>query len=704
MSEVNERISSKGENSDYDVISAVDFEPSRGGTARAGGGHGWLLYGSLGLLLLIAAAAVFVFTGRSVQLSFEPPTDKVAVDGGWFPLKVGDRWLLHPGRYQVSASLEGYEDLTTEIEVDKSEGQSFVLPLVKLPGFLTVLANDAENAHVWIDGQPISPAPLQRHELRPGSYELTVQAPRYFDYSETLEIEGGDVEQTVEVSLVPAWAEIAVDSLPAGATLYVDGDPVGETPVTAEIIEGARNLELKLDGYKEWTSRIEVQANAPQALPRVSLDKADNLVQVASIPPGASVTVDGEYRGQAPMQLALQPGRSYRVGFTKPGYQANQRLLDVRSGDDTRLQVRLQPIFGDVLVAGQPADAEVYVNGIFQGRLNESFPLPAHPQRIEVRREGYEPYSTSVTPNPDQPQRVNVALISFDAARRARNPDILQTSTGYRLKMVQPSGIFRLGSARREQGRRSNEFMRQVQLGRAFYMGLTEVTNEAFQAFTASHDSGVVERSTLALKQQPVVRVSWDQAARFCNWLSAKEGLPAAYEEVNGRMQAVSPMTHGYRLPSEAEWAYVARYGGRSNQAARKYAWGDTMPPPAGAENLAGTESAQIVDRPLATFSDAHAASAPVAQGSPNALGLYDLGGNVHEWMHDYYVIHTGGLGQMPLDPLGPSDGETYVLRGGSWRSGSITELRLAFRDEGSDGRDDIGFRVARYLEPEGNP
>ena len=68
------------------------------------------------------------------------------------------------------------------------------------------------------------------------------------------------------------------------------------------------------------------------------------------------------------------------------------------------------------------------------------------------------------------------------------------------------------------------------------------------------------------------------------------------------------------------------------------------------------------------------------------AAGLFDIGGNVREWVHDYYVIHTGGIGAIPVDPLGPGAGGNHVIRGASWRSSSITELRLAFRGEGNHG------------------
>ncbi|MEM1089441.1 MAG: PEGA domain-containing protein [Pseudomonadota bacterium] len=686
----------------FEVITPTDFQPAAATTSRGIGGVSWWTVGSFALLGLVAGCALYLFTARSVLIDIAPAPESMELDGALlFPLKLGERWLLHPGGYTVEATLEGYHPLSSDFAVLSEDGQQFAFTMNKLPGLLSVTAGDVPGAHVWVDGQPLSPAPLSQHELEPGTYQLTVRAPRYRDFDQAIEIEGKQIEQTVAAVLEPAWADVQLTSTPAGATLYVDGDPVGETPLTAQILEGDRDLSLQLEGYKDWATGLTLTAGAELALPTVELTPADTLVTVASTPSGASVTVEGEYRGQTPLRLALAPGRSYRMGFTRAGYQSRQRVVDVAEGDDTRLNIRLQPILGVVQMAGEPEDAEVYVDGVFQGRLNDRFELAAHPQRIEVRREGYQPYSTTVTPSPNQEQLLNVDLTSFADAAAEANPDTLVTSTGYELKLIRPSGVYRLGSPRREQGRRSNEFIRQVQLEKPFYLGTREVTNLQFKAFSSSHDSGIASTNSLSLKDQPVVRISWDQAARFCNWLSAKEGLPAAYQESNGVMVPVTPMTIGYRLPSEAEWAYAARYGGGS-QSARKYPWGEQMPPPGAAGNFAGTESSGEVERGLSNYTDEFPVSAPVARYGSSALGLYDLGGNVHEWIHDYYLISSSGLGKSPLDPLGAAEGNNHVIRGSSWRSGSITELRLAWRDQGSGGKDDIGFRVARYIDQGG--
>ncbi|MDX1572358.1 MAG: PEGA domain-containing protein, partial [Xanthomonadales bacterium] len=606
----------------HETIAPEDFEPSGGHT----GSGGWVPRALLGLvflaLFLLTFGAWYLFTGKSVRVAFEPTPEQMALDGGLLRINLGDRWLLRPGEYQVTAELAGYHPFEATIEVGEEPDQQFEFALDRLPTELNVVVVPEVPAEVRIDGEPVGSAPLGSLELEEGTYEFVVEAERFQLLETTVEIAGGGNTRNLELELTPDWADVTVVSDPPGATLHVDDEPVGETPLTAEVLSGRHELELRLEGYKPWSEPLTVEALQVVELPPVSLEKADHIVNLTSIPGGASVAVDGEYRGQTPLQLALRPGRDYRLVFSKPGYRSNNRNLEVVQGDATRLAVRLDPILGTVIVEGSPVDAEIHIDGTLRGLVNEPIELPAHPHRIEVRREGYQTRSVTVTPNPDVTQRVELALISDAAIERARMPEVLETAIGYDLKLFRPSGIFRMGSPRREQGRRSNEFMRQVQLQRPFYVGLHEVTNEQFARFSAEHDSGVYERETLSLKQQPVVRVGWEDAARFCNWLSAEAGLPAAYEQVDGRMVPVKPMNTGFRLPTEAEWAYVARYEANpEGRAALKYPWGEEMPPPSGSGNFAGREAAELVDHVLSSYSDPHATTAQVGEYGANSVG-----------------------------------------------------------------------------------
>jgi formylglycine-generating enzyme required for sulfatase activity len=194
-----------------------------------------------------------------------------------------------------------------------------------------------------------------------------------------------------------------------------------------------------------------------------------------------------------------------------------------------------------------------------------------------------------------------------------------------------------------------------------------------------------------------VTNVSWSDAIEYCNWLSSQESLTPAYELKFQKWEPVRPAPNGYRLPTEAEWALAIRYQGRRE--APVFPWGDRMPPPRNSGNYADQSAEKLVPSVLPGYDDGFASTAPVGSFPPNALGLFDGGGNVAEWVQDYYSVPTPGQTEPLADPAGPTAGSHHVIRGSSWRHAGILELRLAYREFGTDGRFDVGFRIARNVE-----
>jgi len=162
-----------------------------------------------------------------------------------------------------------------------------------------------------------------------------------------------------------------------------------------------------------------------------------------------------------------------------------------------------------------------------------------------------------------------------------------------------------------------------------------------------------------------------------------------------GQISGISAQATGYRLPTEAEWAYGIRQTDADGPL--RFPWGGNLPPPDRHGNYADRSAAHLVGRIIFGYNDNYIASAPVGTYAANSLGIYDLSGNVSEWVNDFYEIPAGAA---VVDPLGPDVGEYRVIRGSSWMHGTITDLRISFRDYGLEGRQDLGFRIARFAEP----
>lgn len=646
-------------------------------------------------LALVALALVlfyglwFVLTASAIKIDIEPEPLRLDISGG-LVVELGGNHLLRAGEYSLTAEKPGYQPLTETLLVDGEGDKRFQFSLKKLPGLLT-LSSAPAGALLSLNGRSFGRTPLIEQSLESGDYNYLLSMPRYKDAEGSVEIEGMGRQQRLHLALEPLWSDVRVLSDPVGARVSVDGIDLGETTAEgfiAQIMPGKHDLRLALEGYQDWEYAIVVADNAAQTLPLATLQKRYASVQVESKPGQARVLVDGEYRGLTPLVVELRPGAPNTISVAKAGYRSVSETLRLNSGEDKALAFRLEPIVGEIVVQAEPSDALLYIDGVLRGRANQSVQLTTTSHHLEIKKDGYATHKQVVTSRAGLKQQVRVKLLTEHEAFLAQFPREIESSTGDRLRRVEP-GSFAMGSERREQGRQANEVQRDIKLTRLFYIATKEVTNEAFRTFRANHSSGIVQRTSLDNDNYPVARVSWNDAVAYCNWLSQRDGLPPAYR--NGKL--IQPATTGYRLPTEAEWVWVTRYSGGLEE--RKYPWGSDMPPRARAGNFADVSAEGLVTKTLSTYNDNYAAAAPVGRFDANPLGIFDLGGNVSEWMND--TFSTQASTALEVDPLGAGDGELHVIRGSSWRHGRITELRVVYRDSGADGRDDVGFRVARY-------
>jgi len=226
-----------------------------------------------------------------------------------------------------------------------------------------------------------------------------------------------------------------------------------------------------------------------------------------------------------------------------------------------------------------------------------------------------------------------------------------------------PSGTFMMGSHPDESGRGLGETQHQVTIRRHFYMQTTEVTQGQWQKVMGnnpSHFSGWFSKCD----DCPVEQVSWNDVQEFIRKLNSMEG------------------TDRYGLPTEAQWEYAARAGtttrfhtGNSDDDLSRAGW------------YGGNSG-----------STTH----PVGQKTPNAWGLYDMHGNVWEWVQDWKGDYPAGS---VTDPEGPLSGLYRVLRGGSWDNdaGFCFSANRPGNDPGDRGSD-MGFRLLAMAKRPSQP
>ena len=663
----------------------------------------WVVAVFLGVvLILMGISAWFVFTARQVVINIAPVPERIAFSGSIFTPRIGNYYLMRSGEYTLAAIKECFFPLEHKFRVSDEKQQSLHLKMQKLPGQLEIHAHPSDmtdssiaGARVYIDGDEVGTTPLENFEVKPGFRKLEIRAEKYQNLQTEVKVHECGKLQVFNMALLPGWADVTVSSVPDGANVQIDGRSFGNTPLRIQLAAGTYQLEISADRYKTWQSLLVVKPNELQEIKDVKLQPADGKLAIHTKPAGANVLIGGRFIGQTPLKVDLSPNKDHVVQISKPGYEKTTRKVKIPSSKFKQLNVKLKSKEGIVRLLVEPADTELLVNGKSWGSAPRQFRLIAVEHTLEFKKKGYRSYRTRITPRPGFPQELKIILKKEDVAKET-TPTVITTKTGYILKLIRPKP-YTMGSSRREQGRKSNETLRKVKLIRPFYMGLKEVTNAEFKKSMSGHNSGSFKSKSLNNADQPVVRVTWEKAARFCNWLSAKEALPSAYIKKGEKLVAVEPLNSGYRLPTEAEWEYCARV--YNSQTPLKYPWGQKFPPGKLSGNYSDQSAKDLLPTVLEGYNDGYGTTAPPAKFKPNGLGLFDMGGNVAEWCHDYYSIYSYAPEKTVVDPIGPENGKHHVIRGSSWKHGSISTLRLAYRSYGDGIREDVGFRVCRYLK-----
>ena len=649
------------------------------------------------LFLALSCAVLFVLLARPLELDVTPEPDSVAVSGFFPVVKIGGRYLLLPADYSVAIQKKGYKDFRADVRVEQGGDESLQVKLEKLPGRLNLRITPPDGVEVYSADRLLVTTPPHTIEIAPGSHSLTLKKARYRPYLTEIVIEGREIVQDMEVSLEPDWAAITILSKPGGAEVVIDGAAAGPTPLTLPLLSGSHEIELNLDSHTPSSRSITVQAGIGAEY-AFELTLLPGQLSLTSTPDGAAVTIGNDYQGTTPLSLSLPSGLVQEIRMSLPGYQSVSHSLTLAPGEERNLQLELQQEQGVVFLTSTPPDASVTINGRPYPDVQGALTLPAQAQTFVVSAPGYQSVSRTVTPNPAYSQQLAIELPPDSGTGKSPvnssvDTDALTTSAGHRLLFIQPAP-FMMGAPRREPGRRANERQRQVTLKQPFLIAEKLVTNGEYKKFEGSHSSGTFSGHSLDGQDQPVVDVTWNQAVAYLNWLSQQEDLEPFYQKQGDGYVTVSPPTNGYRLPTEAEWAFIARQAG--DQEIQRYPWSGGFPPRSVVANLGDESARTILPRVIQGYNDTFPVTSPVGHFPANRAGLYDIGGNASEWCHDYYSAYTGRLTE-DTDPLGPPVGTHRVIRGSNWRDATLAETRLSYRAYHKEARNNVGFRIARY-------
>lgn len=229
----------------------------------------------------------------------------------------------------------------------------------------------------------------------------------------------------------------------------------------------------------------------------------------------------------------------------------------------------------------------------------------------------------------------------------------------------------------------------------SYLIGKYDITQEEYEAVMGINPSHFENKP-----DNPVERISWFDVIEYCNRLSIKKNLTPVYSySIYGTNPASWPpdwntgnanhnniscdwTAGGYRLPNEMEWEFAARGGVVAHNAGTLY------------DQWAGTDVESELGDYAWYIANSEETTHPIGTKLPNEAGLYDMSGNVWNWVWDIHGLYPGGE---HIDPVGPTNGSRRVIRGGSWYE-TANRCTVIYRDylfPISSG-DNIGFRVCR--------
>jgi eukaryotic-like serine/threonine-protein kinase len=487
--------------------------------------------------------------------------------------------------------------------------------------------------------------------LETGRHSARVMLPQYEPKVMEFEIKANTTIRPPKVHLTHALGSVEIHSNPPGATFELrHGAEVvgkGECPKTLTgVPTGEYDLEVSLGERKEMDT-LEIRRGEVTAK---DVEFASGAAAVDSVPAGAEIWLDGKRAGVAPMELSMSEGKHKVEGHFGSWPPLIQEMKAVRS---QKLEVKFEFIGGSAKIASAPGGAMVMADGKEVGRtplLMED--LDPGEVRYTLRLPGFKDMEVKGLIQPGEQTFMEARFVNRMGPMRG---EPWENTLGMKFE---PVGELLVGA-----------WPVRVQDYEAFCQGTSRARSIPDFSQGLTH---------------PVVKVSWQDATDFCEWLTSKE-------RGAGRIEG----GQRYRLPTDLEWSRAAGLAdeGRATPEerdgkAREFPWGKQWPPPAGAGNFADSAVKKTGMSTIAGYHDGFPQTSPVGSFPPNRFGLFDMSGNVWQWCADAYKGGATGIH------------DWGVLRGGSWGTASPAELRSSYRNVVERSERDVlyGFRCVLDL------
>ena len=486
------------------------------------------------------------------------------------------------------------------------------------------------------------------------------------------------------------------------ARFYLDGKLMGRPPLTMEdVTAGTHTYRFEADNHQEVSADVVVNLDEEVKI-KESLKPLPGIVTLRSAPSGAVIWVDGKKSKQKTDVRAKIPAGKHTITLKLDSYVDAEKGFEVFPGSVLEEQFRLIKNQGRINVASIPEGAAIWMDGEdTRKKTDVLMEVLAGEHELALKLDGYKDVRKKMRLEPEGFAEVEFRL-EKGVSIVVPEPTFTDPVTGMEFVYV-PGGSFMMGDVFGD-GDENEKPVHKVTLS-AFYIGRYPVTEAQWEKLIGETPSTRKKGGNY-----PVTHVSWNAAQQFIE-----------------KLAAINKGKYEFRLPTEAEWEYAARSGGKNE----KYAGGNDVDAVAwyfenshhlinigdGTVTLAeifgsDEEAYNLIDENMDAFltkfgesdfdpKDMEGTSLPIGKKDPNGLGLYDMSGNIYEWCQDSFGDYP--LGSV-IDPKGPSTPTTsFKVRRGGGCTKEARECRSSHRgDFGTQDflANDQGFRLAMIPAP----
>ena len=514
------------------------------------------------------------------------------------------------------------------------------------------ISPEDKGVEVWIDGIKKGFTPLNSSlQLMPGKHKIKLIKNLYHDLDTNINVVF-NVENNFNFNLKPKFGKLKINSINEITDCQVllnEEERCTTIPCTIDKIKsGTQHLVIKKDLYADFNENFEMTDGAFKIIENLTLKPIYATINLRTNPSNASIYINkNNVSNKGELKNYKVNSGNYFIEAKLKNYKDFQKNIILKEQENFTETIQLEPQVGELNIETTPEDCDIYLNGVKQNRLTPAVlrNIQVGSYQLELKKEGFSSIKKLIEIKEGETNKLPIYNLEKDI--NLIFPDLAKTE----MVFVQ-GGTFTMGCTD-EQG--SDCYGAEKPAHQAtlsdYYIGKYEVTQGLWKKVMGNNPSIFINCGD----DCPVVNVSWDDCQIFINKLN----------QLTGKR---------FRLPTEAEWEYAARGGSKASYQT-KYAGSNAL-----------GEVAWYVDNSDVNYSWSYEyqgrklGTHTVGTKKPNALGIYDMSGNVFEWCNDWYGDYSsGGV----TNPKGATTGSSRVIRGGSWDYSSIN-CRVSGRDSGN--------------------